>query len=196
DAQSSVMQLLFQDTISGARLAPRVASARATAIQDEFARRIAEAPNRFKDQVPLPGSKEMVLRGISDMQRGAPNYERMSAALAVKIRRQVSELQSMFQLLGAVETIFFRGVGPGGYDIYGVKFANGLAEIRLLMGADGRAEDVIFRPDGNDAPGAVLGCSDEQGVHSVGGTSPIQLVFYNDTGRDRSLYTQGTDGQR
>jgi hypothetical protein len=196
DAQSNAMQLLFQDPISGARLAPRVAGARATMIQDEFARRIAEAPNRFKDQVPLPGSKEMVLRGISDMQRGVPNYERMSAALAVKIRRQASDLQSMFQLLGAVETIFFRGVGPGGYDIYGVKFANGLAEIRLLIGADGKAEDVIFRPDGNEAAGAVLGCSDEQGLQSKGVTSPIQMVFYNDTGRDLRLYRVGTDGQR
>jgi hypothetical protein len=196
DARSSAMQLLFQDPISGARLAPRVASARASEIQEEFTRRIAEAPNRFRDQVPLPGSKEMVLRGVSDMQRGVPNYERMSAALAVKIRRQAPSLQSMFQLLGAVETIFFRGVGPGGYDIYGVKFANGLAEIRLLIGADGKAEDVIFRPDGNDAPGAVLGCSDEQGLQSKGETSPIQMFFYNDTGRDLRLYQLGTDGKR
>ena len=196
DARSSAAQLLLQDPISGARLAPRVAAARATMIQEEFTRRIAETPDRFRDQVPLPGSKEMVLRGISDMQRGVPNYERMSAALATKIRNQASDLQSMFQLLGAVETIFFRGVGPGGYDIYGVKFANGLAEFRLLMGADGRVEDVIFRPDGNDAPGAVLGCSDEQGLQSKGRTSPIQMVFYNDTGRDLSLYRVGPDGQR
>ena len=41
----------------------------------------------------------------------------------------------MFKAFGAVESIFFRGVGPGGYDIYGVKFANGFAEIRLLLGA-------------------------------------------------------------
>jgi len=191
-----VAKLLIEDPISGARLAPRVAAARATMIQDEFTRRIAEAPDRFRDQVPLPGSKEMVLRGISDMQRGVPNYERMSAALAAKIRSLAPDLQSMFQVLGAVETIFFRGVGPGGYDIYGVKFANGLAEFRLLMGADGKAEDVIFRPDGNDAPGAVLGCSDEQGLKWKGGASPIQMVFYNDTGRDLSLYRLGTDGQR
>jgi len=39
----------------------------------------------------------------------------------------------MFAALGAVEQIFFRGVGPGGYDIYGVRFAKGSAEIRLLL---------------------------------------------------------------
>jgi hypothetical protein len=196
DAQSGMTELLFQDPISGARLAPRVDAARATMIEEEFARRIAETPDRFRDQIPLPGSKEMVLRGIADLQRGAPNYERMSAALAAKIRRQVLELQSMFKLLGAVETIFFRGVAPGGYDIYGVKFANGLADIRILVRADGNAEDVLFRPDGNDAPGAVLGCSDEQGLQSKGETSPIQMFFYNDTGRDLRLYRLGTDGKR
>ena len=61
----------------------------------------------------------------------------------------------MLKALGAVESIFFRGVGPGGYDIYGVKFANGSAEFRVLLGADGKVDDVIFRPDGNDAPGRV-----------------------------------------
>ena len=144
--------------MSGARLAPRVDAARAKAIEADFARRIAEVSDRFREQVPAPGSKEAILRGIADMQRGAPNYDRMSAALAAKIRRQASELQAMFDALGAVESIFFRGVGPGGYDIYGVKFANGFAEFRLLLGADGKADDVLFRADGNDAPGGVAAC--------------------------------------
>ena len=51
----------------------------------------------------------------------------------------------MFKALGAIESIFFRGVGPGGYDIYGVKFVNGFAELRLLLGADGKAEDVCLQ---------------------------------------------------
>ena len=38
----------------------------------------------------------------------------------------------MFTALGPVESVFFRGVGPGGYDIYGAKFANGFAELRIL----------------------------------------------------------------
>ena len=94
----------------------------------------------------------------------------MSASLAAKIRRQASELQAMFKALGAVESIFFRGVGPGGYDIYGVKFANGFAEFRLLLGADGKADDVIFRPDGNDAPGGVVACSERSRLEIHGPT--------------------------
>jgi hypothetical protein len=102
----------------------------------------------------------------------------------------------MLKALGTVESIFFRGVGPGGYDIYGVKFANGSAEVRLQLGADGRADDVIFRPDGNDAPGAVLACSDEAGLKSRGGTTPISVFFYNGTGKDIQLHELDSAGKR
>jgi hypothetical protein len=64
------------------------------------------------------------------------------------------------------------------------------------VGADGKAEDVFFRPEGNDAPGAVLRCSDEQGLQSKGETSPIQIFFYNDTGTELTLSRLGTDGKR
>jgi bla regulator protein blaR1 len=196
DAQAQVTKVLFQDPVSGARLAPRVAAARARIIEEEFARRIAEVPDRFRDQAPRPGGKEAVLRGIEDMQRGAPNYDRMSAPLAANVRRQVSQLLPMFKAFGAVESIFFRGVGPGGYDIYGVKFANGSAEFRLLLGADGKTDDVIFRPDGNDAPGEVVACSDERGLKSRGDTAPISLFLYNSSGGDIQLYQLDSEGQR
>jgi beta-lactamase regulating signal transducer with metallopeptidase domain len=196
DGQAKFMQVLLQDPMSGARLAQRVAVAKAKMVEEEFARRIAEVPDRFREQAPLPGSKEAILRGIEDLRRGAPNYERMSASLAAKIRRQASELQSMFNAFGPVESIFFRGVGPGGYDFYGVKFANGFAEFRLLLGADGKADDVIFRADGNDTRGGIAGCSDEQGLKSKGGTAPIHLLFYNAAGTGIQLHTLDAEGRR
>jgi BlaR1 peptidase M56 len=196
DDQARVTRLLFQDPMSGTRIAPRIGVARARMIEDEFARRLSEVPERFKDQVPAPGSKEAILRGIEDMRRGAPNYERMSASLAAKVRREASQAQAMFKALGAVESIFFRGVGPGGYDIYGVKFANGFAEFRLLLGADGKADDVIFRPDGNDAQGGTAACSEEAGLRSRGETAPIKLLLTNGTGGDVQLYRLNSEGKR
>ena len=196
DAQAKVTQVLLQDPVSGARVAPRVAVARAKEIEEEFARRIAKVPDRFREQAPLPGSKEAILRGIEDMQRGAPNYDRMSARLAAKIRREVSELHPMFKALGAVESIFFRGVGPGGYDIYGVKFANGFAEFRLLLGTDGKADNVIFRPDGNEALGGIVACSDEPGLRSQSDTAPIRLLLYNDSGSDIQIFKLDAEGKR
>jgi bla regulator protein blaR1 len=196
DGQAKVTQALLHEPVSGARLAPRVAAAKAKLIEEEFERRIAAAPDRFREQTPLPGSREAILRGIEDLQHGTPSYDRMSASLAARIRRQSSELQAMFKAFGAVESIFFRGVGPGGYDIFGVKFANGVAEFRLLLGADGKADDVIFRPDGNDAPGGVVACSDEQGLRSKGETAPIKVLIYNGSGREIQLFKLDSEGKR
>ena len=103
DDEGRVIELLHNDPIYGARLAPRITTARAEAIEAEVARRIAQVPDRFRGQTPLPGSKDAVLRGIADMQNGAPNYERMSTALAAKVRRQTAQIQPMLKTLGAVE---------------------------------------------------------------------------------------------
>ena len=196
DGQSKVTQVLLYEPVYGARLAPQVTAARAKVIEEGFARRIAAAPDRFRDQTPLPGSKEAILRGIDDMQRGAPNYERMSASLAAKIRRQASELQAMFKAFGAVESIFFRGVGPGGYDIYGVKFANGVAEFRILLTADDKADDVIFRPDGDSKPGGILACSEEASLRATAETAPIKVLIYNGSGSDLQLFKLDAEGKR
>ena len=53
DGQAKVTQVLFQEPVSGSRLAPRVAAARAKMIEEEFARRIAEAPDRFQGTNPV-----------------------------------------------------------------------------------------------------------------------------------------------
>jgi beta-lactamase regulating signal transducer with metallopeptidase domain len=196
DAKRDVTQVLLQEPISGARLARRIDAAKARLVEEEFSRRMAQVPDRFREQTPMPGSRDAVLHGIEDMQRGVPNYDRMSASLTAKIRRQVAELHPMFKALGAVESIFFRGVSPGGYDIYGVKFANGSGEFRLLLGADGNADDAIFRPDGDDTPGAVLACSNEQGLRSRGITTPIRMMFYNSSGRDLLLFKLDGEGKR
>jgi hypothetical protein len=196
DDHSEVTRVLFQEPMSGARIAPRITAAKARMIEDEFARRMSEVPERFRGQIPAQGSRDAILRGIEDLQRGAPNYDRMSAPLAAKIRRQAPQVQPMLKALGAVESIFFRGVGPGGYDIYGVKFVNGSAEFRVQLAENGKVDDVLFRPDGNDELGGVAACSEEKGLRSRGDTSPIKMVLYNATGRDIRIYKLDAGGQR
>ncbi|WP_441237764.1 M56 family metallopeptidase [Bradyrhizobium sp. 930_D9_N1_4] len=196
DEQSKVSRVLVQNSVFGARLAPRIDAAVAQAIEADFARRLAEVPDRFREQVPAAGGKEMILRGIEDLRRGTPNYDRMSAPLAAKIHRQLGESQATFVALGAVESIFFRGVGPGGYDIYGAKFANGTAEFRLMLEPDGKAGDVIFRADGNDELGGIVPCSEEANVRGRAGTSPIRIMVYNEMGDDIQVFNLDSDGNR
>ncbi|WP_426408570.1 M56 family metallopeptidase [Bradyrhizobium ganzhouense] len=196
DDAASVSHVLVQNASSGARLAQRIDAAQAQAIEADFARRLAEVPDRFREQVPVAGGKEAILTGIEDLRRGTPNYDRMSAPLAAKIHRQVDELRATVAALGAVETIFFRGVGPGGYDIYGAKFENGTAEFRLLLEPDGKAGDVIFRPDGNDELGGIVSCAEETNLRGRAGTSPIRIMLYNETEDDIKVFNLGANGER
>lgn len=196
DEQSKVSRVLVQSAVFGARLASRVDAAVAQAVEADFARRLAEVPDRFREQVPVAGGKEMILRGIEDLRRGTPNYDRMSAPLAAKIHRQLNEMRATFAALGAVESLFFRGVGPGAYDIYGAKFENGTAEFRLMLEPDGKAGDVLFRPDGNDELGGIVSCSEEASVRGRAGTSPIRIMVYNEMGDDIQVFNLDADGNR
>ncbi|SFI29596.1 M56 family metallopeptidase [Bradyrhizobium sp. cf659] len=196
DDQAKVSRVLVQNAVFGARLAPRIDAAAAQAIEADFARRVAEVPDRFREQVPVAGGKEMILRGIEDLRHGTPNYDRMSAPLAAKVHRQVDELHATFVALGPVESLFFRGVGPGGYDIYGAKFENGTAEFRLLLEPDGKAGDVIFRADGNDELGGIVPCAEEANVRGRAGTSPIRIMVYNEMGDDIRVFNLDADGNR
>ncbi|MBV9979330.1 M56 family metallopeptidase [Bradyrhizobium sp.] len=194
--QGDIDRVLLSDPISGPRLARRIDAARGKAIEDELDRRTVEASERFRDQAPAPGSKEAILHGIEAMQRGTPDYARMGEALAAAIRRQADQLHATFVALGAVETIFFRGVGPGGYDIYGVKFANGSAEFRLLLGPDGKVNDVLFRPDGDGQPGGVANCPAETTLKATADGAPIRIFFYNDTGSEIQVSPLDAAGKR
>jgi hypothetical protein len=196
DDQAKVTRALLQESVSGARLAPRIDVAKATMIEERFARRISEVPDRFRGQTPLPGSKEEVLRAIADLQSGSPTFERMTAALTAKIHRAASELEPAFKALGSVKSIFFRGVGAGGYDVYGVKFANGTAEFRVLMDVDGKIDDMLFRAEGNERVGEIVACANEKQLRSQAGTAPIHVVFYNVTDTDIQLYRLDSGGKR
>jgi BlaR1 peptidase M56/Domain of unknown function (DUF3471) len=195
-ALGSTTELLLNEASRGAQRALRIDAVRAQAIENAFASRVTAAPDRFKDQAPADGSKDAVLRTIEELQRDAPRYERMSEQLADNVRRQISQLHALITALGAVESVFFRGVGPGGYDIYGAKFASGFAEFRMLVGADENIEDMIFRPDGDDTPGGVVTCSQEQALKSLPRTAPIRLQLYNVSGADVRVFALDFEGKR
>ena len=196
DGQDRSGELLLHEPSPGARRAIRIDAAAAQAIESAFARRFAAAPERFRDQTPAEGGRAAVLRAIDELQRGAPSYDRMSAQLADNVRRQIPQLHAMLNALGAVETVFFRGVGPGGYDIYGAKFAKGFAEFRMLVGPDGTTEDMVFRPDGDDTPGGTVACSQEQTLKRSPGTAPIRLMLYNASGTDIRVFELDFEGKR
>ena len=61
-------------------------------------------------------------------------------------RQQLPQLKAAMTQLGALQSVTFTGVGPGGADSYQVKFEHGATEWRIRLGADGKAVSIGFRP--------------------------------------------------
>src|SRR5262249_4700926 len=68
DDQGRVTRMLHQNVIGGARLASKTNETTAQSIEASFARRIAQVPDRFREQIPAPGGREAILHGIDDLR--------------------------------------------------------------------------------------------------------------------------------
>jgi len=119
-------------------------------LDDAEAKKVAEAAaafdKRFKDQTAAPGSEAALRRMIGELQVGKPDYDLMSAGLANATRQQLPQLQPTIAGLGALQSLKFTGVGPGGADIYQVKFEKGSLEYRVWLRPDGKIESANVRP--------------------------------------------------
>jgi len=113
-----------------------------TRLSDAEAKKVADAAEafnkRFKDQTALPGSEAAVRRMIEELQAGKPNYDLMSAAT----RQQVPQIRSIITPLGALHSVTFKGVGPGGADIYQATFEKGSLDYRIWLAPDGVIDNV------------------------------------------------------
>ena len=116
----------------------------AARLDDAEAKKVADATaafdKRFKDQTAAPGSEAAVHRMIEELRLGKPNYDLLSPGLASATRQQLPQLQSMIVGMGALQSVIFKGVGPGGADIYQLKFEKGSLDFRIWLGADGKTE--------------------------------------------------------
>jgi CubicO group peptidase (beta-lactamase class C family) len=119
-------------------------------LNDAEARKVIEVQaaldKRFRDQTPVPGSEAAVRRIIEELRVGKPDYDQMSPGLANATRQQLSQLQSMIAGLGRLQSITFKGVGPGGADIYQVKFEKGSLDYRIWLSGDGKVDSAAIRP--------------------------------------------------
>jgi hypothetical protein len=126
DSQGQPSALILSDEVGGAVRATRIDAARAHQMEAEVVRRMADAPERFKNQTPAPGSEAAMRHHIAAFAGGVPDYDQMTPRYAEPIRTNLgSYFLLSFNSLGAVESATFKGVGPGGFDIYAVKFARG-----------------------------------------------------------------------
>lgn len=111
------------------------------------ASRVAQARTaRVHATAPAPGAEAALRRVIGELQRGAPDYSRMSLGLADAIRQSLSAGPNPFASLGELKSATFKGVGPGGADIFIVGFDKGSDEWRIALDAAGVITGLTFRP--------------------------------------------------
>jgi CubicO group peptidase (beta-lactamase class C family) len=126
--------------------AKRLDDAEAKPMIEAAAAANAAFAKRFKDQTAAPGSEAALRKMIEDLRLGKPNYDLMSPGLAEATRQQLPQLQSTIVKLGALQSVTFKGVGPGGADIYQVKFEGGALEYRIWLAPDGKIDSANVRP--------------------------------------------------
>jgi CubicO group peptidase (beta-lactamase class C family) len=144
DAQIS-FQVDAQDQVTGLVLhqngrdqpGKRIAAAEARQLEESVAK-------RFKDQTALPGSEAATRRLIDELQRGHVNYEQFTPDFAVLARQNETPSESLIKSFGSLQSLTFKGVGPGGFDIYEVKFDNGTVDWRIFLTPDGKVAGVGF----------------------------------------------------
>jgi CubicO group peptidase (beta-lactamase class C family) len=107
---------------------------------------VADFDRRFKEQKPAAGSEAAVRHMVEGLMAGKPDYDQMSPGLANATRQQLTGIQSMLGGFGSLQSITFKGVGPGGADIYQVKFEKGSIDYRIWLSPNGRVESANFRP--------------------------------------------------
>ena len=106
--------------------------------------RAAELAERIRNQTPAPGTEAELRRHIAEMQAGTPDYARMSPELAEAVRVDLATGHSLLKSLGPVQSVQFKSVGPGGADVYEVKFEHGTAQWRIKLTPDGKIGTSFF----------------------------------------------------
>jgi serine-type D-Ala-D-Ala carboxypeptidase/endopeptidase len=127
-------------------VARRLSEAEARTAASEIEARDAEIAKRFKAQTQSPGTEAALRRTIGELQAGEPKYDLMSPQFAAVTRQQVPQLKSLIAGFGALQTITFKGVGPGGADIYEAVFEKAKIEWRISLNPDGKTTGITFRP--------------------------------------------------
>jgi hypothetical protein len=118
--------------------AKRIDDATATQLEDILAQRV-------KDQKPFPGSEAMVRGQIDRLQRRQPDFDELTPEFAEIARPQAEHIETLVSSLGTLQSVTFKGVGPGGFDKYDVKFERGAIDWRILIDGDGKVAGETLR---------------------------------------------------
>ena len=101
---------------------------------------------RFVLAVPSPGTEAALRRVIAEFKRGEPDYALLSPAMAQAVRANLERIKARQAALGPLRTLAFKRTTSDGADIFIAAYEKGSAEVRIVVGPDGRIYDLGSTP--------------------------------------------------
>ena len=97
---------------------------------------------------PAPGTEAVLRRLVAGLASGSPPYDKLSPQFGEIVRRDLPMTHPMFNSMGELKSMTFRGRGEMGDDVYDLKFAKGEVIMSAKLDADGRMAGGFFAPPG------------------------------------------------
>jgi len=117
---------------------------------------------------PNPGTEAMLRRLVAGLASGSPPYDKLAPQFAEVVRRDLPMTHPMFNSMGELKSVNFRGRGGMGDDVYDLKFANGEVIMSAKLDAEGRMTGGIFAPPGvREVPAVTPASSPNPGTETV-----------------------------
>ena len=107
---------------------------------------LTSAPPAAPSAEPSPGTEAALRRLIAGLASNSPDYDKLSPQFAEIVRRDLPMTHGVFDALGELKSVTFRGRGPGGDDAYNLVFANGEMIMSAALDAEGRMAGGILQP--------------------------------------------------
>jgi CubicO group peptidase (beta-lactamase class C family) len=109
--------------------------------------RLAKArAERVQAKTAAAGTEEALRRVIGELQKGAPDYDRMAPGLAAATRQQLDGIKTLLAGLGPLKSVTFKTVAPNGADVFTAAFEKGSTEWTIALGENGRIDGLGLRP--------------------------------------------------
>ncbi|MEG3148136.1 hypothetical protein U1839_26095 [Sphingomonas sp. RT2P30] len=117
---------------------------------------------------PNPGTEAVLLRLVAGLASGSPNYNKLSPEFAEVVRRDLPMTHPIFNSMGELKSVTFRGRGTMGDDVYDLVFAKGKVIMSAKLDADGRMAGGILAPPGvREVPAVTPASAPNPGTEAV-----------------------------
>lgn len=96
--------------------------------------------------VPTAGTEAALRNLVAGLASGSPDYDKLSPPFAEAVRRDLPVTHGMFDSLGELKSMTFRGRSASGHDGYRLVFANGEVTMSAALDSEGRMSGGILQP--------------------------------------------------